>query len=84
CSHFGKTPPCADALINAGVKRVVAAMQDPNPQVAGRGLHKLVAAGIDVSHGVLMQEAEKLNIGFFKRMRTGFPYIQLKLAASLD
>ncbi|MRF14425.1 bifunctional diaminohydroxyphosphoribosylaminopyrimidine deaminase/5-amino-6-(5-phosphoribosylamino)uracil reductase, partial [Escherichia coli] len=65
CSHFGKTPPCADALINAGVKRVVAAMQDPNPQVAGRGLHKLVAAGIDVSHGVLMQEAEKLNIGFF-------------------
>lgn len=84
CSHFGKTPPCADALINAGVKRVVAAMQDPNPQVAGRGLHKLLAAGIDVSHGVLMQEAEKLNVGFFKRMRTGFPYIQLKLAASLD
>ena len=84
CSHFGKTPPCADALINAGVKRVVAAMQDPNPQVAGRGLHKLLSAGIDVSHGVLMQEAEKLNVGFFKRMRTGFPYIQLKLGASLD
>lgn len=84
CSHFGKTPPCADALINAGIKRVVAAMQDPNPQVAGRGLHKLLSAGIDVSHGVLMQEAEKLNVGFFKRMRTGFPYIQLKLGASLD
>ncbi|MEQ4922730.1 bifunctional diaminohydroxyphosphoribosylaminopyrimidine deaminase/5-amino-6-(5-phosphoribosylamino)uracil reductase RibD [Proteus hauseri] len=84
CSHFGKTPPCADALINAGVARVVAAMQDPNPQVAGRGLHKLLTAGIDVSHGVLMQEAEKLNVGFFKRMRTGFPYIQLKLGASLD
>lgn len=84
CSHFGKTPPCADALIKAGIKRVVAAMQDPNPQVAGRGLHKLLVAGIDVSHGVLMQEAEKLNVGFFKRMRTGFPYIQLKLGASLD
>lgn len=84
CSHFGKTPPCADALINAGVKRVVAAMQDPNPQVAGRGLHKLLSAGVDVSHGVLLQEAEKLNVGFFKRMRTGFPYIQLKLGASLD
>ena len=52
-------------MINAGVKRVVAAMQDPNPQVAGRGLHKLLSAGIDVSHGVLMQEAEKLNVGFF-------------------
>ncbi|WP_193014939.1 bifunctional diaminohydroxyphosphoribosylaminopyrimidine deaminase/5-amino-6-(5-phosphoribosylamino)uracil reductase RibD [Proteus sp. FME41] len=84
CSHFGKTPPCADALINAGIKRVVVAMQDPNPQVAGRGLHKLLSAGMDVSHGVLMQEAEKLNVGFFKRMRTGFPYIQLKLGASLD
>ncbi|QAV23722.1 bifunctional diaminohydroxyphosphoribosylaminopyrimidine deaminase/5-amino-6-(5-phosphoribosylamino)uracil reductase RibD [Proteus hauseri] len=84
CSHFGKTPPCADALVNAGIARVVAAMQDPNPQVAGRGLHKLLTAGIDVSHGVLMQEAEKLNVGFFKRMRTGFPYIQLKLGASLD
>ncbi|OAT48543.1 diaminohydroxyphosphoribosylaminopyrimidine deaminase/5-amino-6-(5-phosphoribosylamino) uracil reductase [Proteus hauseri ATCC 700826] len=84
CSHFGKTPPCADALVNAGIVRVVAAMQDPNPQVAGRGLHKLLTAGIDVSHGVLMQEAEKLNVGFFKRMRTGFPYIQLKLGASLD
>lgn len=84
CSHHGRTPPCAEALINAGVSRVVAAMQDPNPQVAGRGLFKLREAGIEVSHGVLMQEAEALNKGFFKRMRTGFPYIQLKMAASID
>lgn len=84
CSHHGRTPPCADALINAGVKRVVAAMQDPNPEVAGRGLYRLQQAGIDVEHGVMMTEAEAVNRGFFKRMRTGFPYLQLKLAASLD
>ncbi|KFX09114.1 5-amino-6-(5-phosphoribosylamino)uracil reductase [Pectobacterium wasabiae] len=84
CSHHGRTPPCADALITAGVSRVVAAMQDPNPQVAGRGLHRLQQAGITVSHGVMMAEAEKVNVGFLKRMRTGFPYVQLKMAASLD
>lgn len=84
CSHHGRTPPCCDALIAAGVTRVVAAMQDPNPQVAGRGLHRLYQAGIDVSHGLMMPEAEALNRGFLKRMRTGFPWIQLKLGASLD
>lgn len=84
CSHFGRTPPCCDALINAGVTRVVAAMQDPNPEVAGRGLYRLQQAGIRVSHGLMMQEAEALNRGFLKRMRTGFPWVQLKLGASLD
>ncbi|MEQ9861563.1 bifunctional diaminohydroxyphosphoribosylaminopyrimidine deaminase/5-amino-6-(5-phosphoribosylamino)uracil reductase RibD [Pectobacterium cacticida] len=84
CSHHGRTPPCADALISAGVSRVVAAMQDPNPQVAGRGLSRLQQAGIAVSHGLMMAEAEKVNVGFLKRMRTGFPYVQLKMAASLD
>lgn len=84
CSHHGRTPPCCDALIVAGVARVVASMQDPNPQVAGRGLYRLQQEGIDVSHGLMMQDAEALNKGFLKRMRTGFPYIQLKLGASLD
>lgn len=73
CSHHGRTPPCCDALIAAGVSRVVAAMQDPNPQVAGRGLYRLQQAGIAVSHGLMMAEAEALNRGFLKRMRTGFP-----------
>ncbi|MEX0446426.1 bifunctional diaminohydroxyphosphoribosylaminopyrimidine deaminase/5-amino-6-(5-phosphoribosylamino)uracil reductase RibD [Xenorhabdus sp. SGI246] len=84
CSHYGKTPPCADALIAAGISRVVVAMQDPNPQVAGRGLYKLQQAGIAVEHGLMMEQAEMLNKGFLKRMRTGFPYLQLKLGASLD
>lgn len=84
CSHHGKTPPCADALIAAGLSRVVVAMQDPNPQVAGRGLYKLQQAGIAVEHGLMMEQAETLNKGFLKRMRTGFPYLQLKLGASLD
>mgnify|MGYP003258852068 FL=1 len=84
CSHHGRTPPCCEALINAGVARVVAAMQDPNPQVAGRGLYRLSQEGIEVSHGLMMSEAERLNRGFLKRMRTGFPWIQLKLGASLD
>ncbi|WP_343711358.1 bifunctional diaminohydroxyphosphoribosylaminopyrimidine deaminase/5-amino-6-(5-phosphoribosylamino)uracil reductase RibD [Kosakonia radicincitans] len=84
CSHHGRTPPCCEALIAAGVARVVAAMQDPNPQVAGRGLYRLQQEGIDVSHGLMMSEAEALNKGFLKRMRTGFPYVQLKLGASLD
>lgn len=84
CSHHGRTPPCCDALIAAGVARVVAAMQDPNPQVAGRGLRRLSDAGIAVSHGLMKAEAEVLNRGFLKRMRTGFPWVQLKLGASLD
>jgi len=84
CSHHGRTPPCCEALIAAGVSRVVVAIQDPNPQVAGRGLHRLRQAGIDVEFGLLAEEAEALNRGFLKRMRTGFPWVQLKMAASLD
>ncbi|EKT53546.1 bifunctional diaminohydroxyphosphoribosylaminopyrimidine deaminase/5-amino-6-(5-phosphoribosylamino)uracil reductase RibD [Providencia sneebia] len=84
CSHHGRTPPCAEALIKAGVSRVVAAMQDPNPQVSGRGLYMLSKAGIETQSGVLMEQAEFINRGFLKRMRTAFPYVQLKLAASLD
>ncbi|NIG62792.1 MAG: bifunctional diaminohydroxyphosphoribosylaminopyrimidine deaminase/5-amino-6-(5-phosphoribosylamino)uracil reductase RibD [Serratia symbiotica] len=84
CSHHGRTPPCADALIAAGVRRVVTAMQDPNPQVAGRGLYQLQQAGIEVCHVLMLAEAKALNPGFLKRMRTGFPYVQLKLAVSLD
>src|SRR5476649_637421 len=84
CSHHGRTPPCADALVAAGITRVVASMQDPNPEVAGRGLYRLKQTGIDVSHGLMHSEAEAINLGFLKRMRTGFPYVQLKMAASLD
>ena len=84
CSHHGRTPPCADALVNAGVGRVVAAMQDPNPEVAGRGLLRLVAAGITTQSGVLEAEARALNKGFLKRMEKGLPYVRVKLAMSLD
>ncbi|WP_232470179.1 MULTISPECIES: bifunctional diaminohydroxyphosphoribosylaminopyrimidine deaminase/5-amino-6-(5-phosphoribosylamino)uracil reductase RibD [Methylococcus] len=84
CSHHGRTPPCADALIEAGVRRVAVAMQDPNPRVAGRGLERLRRAGIDVSCGLLWQEAERLNPGFIKRMRSGLPFVRSKLAMSLD
>lgn len=84
CSHFGRTPPCADALIKAGIIRVVIAMQDPNPNVAGNGIKRLKEAGIDVTIGVLTEQAESINKGFLKRMRTGLPYVQLKLATSLD
>ena len=84
CSHHGRTPPCADALLAAGVARVVAAMQDPNPEVAGRGLYRLKQNGVDVSHGLMHPQAEAVNLGFLKRMRTGFPYVQLKMGASLD
>ncbi|WP_372439151.1 bifunctional diaminohydroxyphosphoribosylaminopyrimidine deaminase/5-amino-6-(5-phosphoribosylamino)uracil reductase RibD, partial [Pandoraea sputorum] len=84
CSHHGRTPPCADALVKAGVGRVVAAMQDPNPQVAGRGLRRLHDAGIEVHSGVLQAEARKLNKGFIKRMESGLPYVRVKLAMSLD
>ncbi|MGL4861445.1 MAG: bifunctional diaminohydroxyphosphoribosylaminopyrimidine deaminase/5-amino-6-(5-phosphoribosylamino)uracil reductase RibD [Enterobacteriaceae bacterium] len=84
CCHHGKTPPCTDALIAAGVARVVIAMQDPNPLVAGGGSRQLQEAGIAVSCGLLSDEAEALNPGFCKRMRTGLPYVRMKLAASLD
>ncbi|OZI13975.1 riboflavin biosynthesis protein RibD [Sodalis-like symbiont of Philaenus spumarius] len=84
CSHHGRTPPCAEALIDAGVARVVAAMPDPNPQVAGRGFYRLQQAGIEVRHSLMLPEAEAVNPGFLKRMRTGFPWVRLKLAASLD
>lgn len=84
CSHHGRTPPCADALVNAGVARVVAAMQDPNPDVAGKGLLRLMAAGISVQSGVLESEARLLNKGFLKRMEHGLPYVRVKLAMSLD
>lgn len=84
CSHHGRTPPCADALVNAGVARVVAAMQDPNPDVAGKGLLRLMGAGITVQSGVLESEARALNKGFLKRMEHGLPYVRVKLAMSLD
>ncbi|MEE4161710.1 MAG: bifunctional diaminohydroxyphosphoribosylaminopyrimidine deaminase/5-amino-6-(5-phosphoribosylamino)uracil reductase RibD [Woeseiaceae bacterium] len=84
CSHHGRTPPCADALVEAGVARVVAAMVDPNPEVSGRGLERLRAAGIEVASGLLEAEARELNRGFVKRMQTGRPWVQLKIAASLD
>ena len=84
CSHHGRTPPCADALVNAGVARVVAAMQDPNPNVAGRGLQRLAQAGIATESGVLEGEARLLNQGFLKRMEHGLPYVRVKLAMSLD
>jgi diaminohydroxyphosphoribosylaminopyrimidine deaminase/5-amino-6-(5-phosphoribosylamino)uracil reductase len=84
CSHQGRTPPCADALIEAGVNRVVAAMQDPNPLVAGQGLARLRSAGIAVETGLLEAQAQQLNPGFIKRMQQGRPWVRVKLAASLD
>lgn len=84
CSHHGRTPPCAEALLAAGIRRVVAAMGDPNPLVAGRGLALLQAAGIETACGLLENEARELNIGFVSRMTRGRPWLRLKVAASLD
>lgn len=84
CSHHGRTPPCADALIAAGVARVVVAMQDPNPQVAGAGIAKLRAAGIAVECGLMEAEARALNLGFVARMTRGTPWLRSKIAMSLD
>lgn len=84
CSHFGKTPPCADALIKAAVRQVIVAMQDPNPRVAGKGLQALRDAGIDVRCGLLQEEAAELNVGFVKRMSTGLPWVRAKSAVSID
>ncbi|WP_374479782.1 bifunctional diaminohydroxyphosphoribosylaminopyrimidine deaminase/5-amino-6-(5-phosphoribosylamino)uracil reductase RibD [Zoogloea sp.] len=84
CSHHGRTPPCADALVKAGVARVVAAMEDPNPLVAGRGMARLSDAGIEALAGVQENEARELNIGFISRMTRGRPWLRLKAAATLD
>ncbi len=84
CSHYGLTPPCVEALIGAGIHRVVAAMEDPNPLVSGQGLEKLRAAGIAAACGLMAAEAEALNIGFVSRMTRGRPWLRLKIAASLD
>jgi diaminohydroxyphosphoribosylaminopyrimidine deaminase/5-amino-6-(5-phosphoribosylamino)uracil reductase len=84
CNHLGRTPPCVDALLNAGVKRVVVAMQDPNPLVAGQGMQRLQSAGIQVELGLLEAQAQALNPGFVSRMTRQRPYLRAKLAASLD
>jgi diaminohydroxyphosphoribosylaminopyrimidine deaminase/5-amino-6-(5-phosphoribosylamino)uracil reductase len=84
CAHFGRTPPCGTALIEARVARVIAAVEDPNPQVAGQGLEMLRSADIDVRCGLLQSEATEMNIGFFTRMNRGRPWVRMKIAASLD
>jgi diaminohydroxyphosphoribosylaminopyrimidine deaminase/5-amino-6-(5-phosphoribosylamino)uracil reductase len=84
CSHHGRTPPCVDALIAAGVARVIFALEDPNPRVSGRGAEALRRAGIIVESGLMAAEAAELNPGFLKRMRTGRPWVRVKLAMSLD
>lgn len=84
CSHFGRTPPCAEALITSGIRHVFIAMADPNPLVAGQGIERLKAAGIAVSVGILQQDAEDLNPGFCQRMRIGRPYVRSKIAMSID
>jgi diaminohydroxyphosphoribosylaminopyrimidine deaminase/5-amino-6-(5-phosphoribosylamino)uracil reductase len=84
CSHIGKNPPCADALIKAGVKKVIVCNEDSNPLVAGKGLEKLKAAGIRVKTGIRHKKGLQLNVGFFHRMKTGLPFVRLKMAQSLD
>ncbi len=84
CSHIGKTPPCANALIAAKISRVFIAMQDPNPKVSGQGIKKLRDAGIIVETGLLEEQSRQLNLGFIKRMEQGLPWVRIKLAMSLD
>ena len=84
CSHHGRTPPCVDALIAAGVARVVVAMEDPNPLVSGKGLKQLAQAGIKIESGLLEAQARELNPGFIKRMTRGLPWVRIKLAMSVD
>jgi len=84
CSHYGRTPPCAEALTKAGITHVIAAMVDPNPQVSGRGLKMLEDAGVSTQHGLLEQEAKQLNLGFIQLMTTTLPYVRCKLASSVD
>ncbi|MCE1272280.1 MAG: bifunctional diaminohydroxyphosphoribosylaminopyrimidine deaminase/5-amino-6-(5-phosphoribosylamino)uracil reductase RibD [Acinetobacter sp.] len=84
CAHYGRTPPCAEALVKAQVKKVVVACSDPNPLVAGKGVQILQAAGIEVETGLCVETAKTLNLGFLKAMSTGSPYVRLKIASSLD
>lgn len=84
CHHHGRTPPCDEALVAAGVKRVVAAMRDPDPRTAGSGMERIKQAGIEVATGVLENEARELNIGFVSRVTRGRPWTRMKIAASLD
>ena len=84
CAHHGRTPPCADALVASKVARVVAAMQDPNPQVAGKGLQQLRDAGIAAESGLMEEQARELNVGFISRMTRNRPWMRVKIAASLD
>ena len=84
CSHFGKTPPCADALVHAGVAKVIVAMQDPNPLVSGTGLAYLAAQGIEIQSGLMQAQAIELNPGFISRMTKNSPFVRSKIAASLD
>ncbi len=84
CSHQGRTGPCADALIAAGVSRVVVATADPNPQVNGKGIARLRAAGVEVSTGVLEEQARRINDGFAKFITAFLPYVTMKVAATLD
>jgi diaminohydroxyphosphoribosylaminopyrimidine deaminase / 5-amino-6-(5-phosphoribosylamino)uracil reductase len=84
CCHFGRTPPCVEALIAARVRRVVFALEDPNPKVKGRGAEQLRGAGIEAQGGLMVQEAAELNAGFIKRMALGRPWVRVKLAMSLD
>ncbi|WP_269144623.1 bifunctional diaminohydroxyphosphoribosylaminopyrimidine deaminase/5-amino-6-(5-phosphoribosylamino)uracil reductase RibD [Nitrogeniibacter aestuarii] len=84
CAHHGRTPPCADALVAAGVARVVSALSDPNPKVSGRGTQRIRDAGIIADEGLMRAEAESLNIGFISRMTRGRPWVRLKVATTLD
>ncbi|MEK6716626.1 MAG: bifunctional diaminohydroxyphosphoribosylaminopyrimidine deaminase/5-amino-6-(5-phosphoribosylamino)uracil reductase RibD [candidate division NC10 bacterium] len=84
CCHYGRTPPCVEQILQAGIRRVVAACEDPNPAVSGKGIAALRAAGLSVDVGVLAEEAERLNEAFFTHVRTGRPFVTLKVAASLD
>ena len=84
CAHFGKMPPCADALVTAGVARVFAGMVDPNPRVAGKGLHRLAAAGIEAVSGIMEDACRRVNEPFIKHVTTGMPFVTLKCALTLD
>lgn len=84
CSHFGRTPPCADGLVEAKVARVVVAMQDPNPLVAGQGIERIQNAGIEVQVGLLEDQAQQLNLGFIRKMEEQLPFVRIKMASSLD
>ena len=84
CSHHGRTPPCTEALLEAGIRRVVVAGEDPNPEVSGNGISRLTDAGLEVQRGLMSQAADELNPGFLMRMRAGRPWIRIKSATSLD